>query len=160
MKNLILYASKNHTTEETVLRIKAHADHPLDIHKISEAGNLDLSGYSHIYIGTGIYGGKLPGSVTGYVKKNKERLRTKPVTFFIHGLDSKESYSGIVNQGVSRYLENKHYETLYLGGKLDISSQNFFIRMILVEIAKKNHFDPHMADTRREDAILALIKRF
>lgn len=160
MKNLILYASKNNTTEETVLRIKAHAEHSLDIHKISEAEDLDLSGYSHIYIGTGIYGGKLPGSVTSYVKKNKESLCRKPVTFFVHGLDSQESYSRIVNQGVSRYLEDNNYENIYLGGKLDISAQNFFIRMILIEIAKKNHFDPNMADTRREEAILELIKRF
>jgi menaquinone-dependent protoporphyrinogen IX oxidase len=160
MKNLILYASKNNTTEETVSRIMTHAIHPLTIHKISEVGELDLSGYNHIYIGAGIYGGKLPNIVTTYVKKNRESLCHKPVTFFIHGLDSQESYSRIVNQGVSRYLDSQSYDSVYLGGKLDISTQNFLIRMILTEIAKKNHFDPNMADTRKEETMLELIKRF
>jgi hypothetical protein len=32
--------------------------------------------------------------------------------------------------------------------------------MILTEIAKKNHFDPNMADTRKEETMLELIKRF
>ncbi len=80
MKNLILYASRNNTTEETVLRIKSHAIEPLDIYKISETG--------------------------------------------------------------------------------DISSQSFIINMILIEIANKNHFDPNKADTRKEEAISELIKRF
>ncbi len=160
MKNLILYASKNNTTEETVSRIMTHAIHPLAIHKISEVGDLDFSSYSHIYIGAGIYGGKLPHSVTTYVKKYKESLCQKPVTFFIHGLDSQESYSRIVNQGVSRYMNSQSYDSVYLGGKLDISTQNFLIKMILMEIAKKNHFDPNMADTRKEETILELIKRF
>lgn len=160
MKNLVLYASRNNTTEETVSRIKSHANHPIEIYKITDAGDLDLSGYSHIYIGTGIYGGKLPNSVTSYVKKNKVSICQKPVTFFIHGLDSQDSYSKIVNQGVSRYLEGNHYESIYLGGKLDISAQSFMIRMILTEIAKKNHFDPNKADTRNEEIISELIKRF
>lgn len=160
MKNLVLYASRNNTTEETVLRIKSHANDPIDIYKISETGDLNLSLYSHIYIGTGIYGGRLPYSITSYVKKNKVVLRQKPVTFFIHGLDSQDKYTKIVDQGVSRYLEGNPYESIYLGGKLDISSQSFIIKMILIEIANKNHFDPNNADTRKEEAISELIKRF
>lgn len=57
--------------------IKKNSKNPLDTYKITDAGNLDLSGYSHIYIGTGIYAGGIPQPVAKYISKHKNELIKK-----------------------------------------------------------------------------------
>uniref|UniRef100_UPI0032613E57 flavodoxin domain-containing protein n=1 Tax=Clostridium sp. NkU-1 TaxID=1095009 RepID=UPI0032613E57 len=152
--------SKNNTTEETVELIKKNSKNPLDTYKITDAGNLDLSGYSHIYIGTGIYAGGIPQPVAKYISKHKNELIKKPVTFFLHGLISQKEYQTIIDNAVSKYLDKENYNCVYLGGKLDLAAQNFIIRKLLIELGKKNGFDPHNANTLEHQNIRDLAERF
>lgn len=160
IKNLILYMSKNNTTAETVELIKRKSKNPLDIYKITDANNLDLSRYSHIYIGTGIYSGMIPGPVTKYVSKHKNELIKKQITFFVHGVVSQKNYQTIVDSAVSKYLGKERYNCVYLGGKLDLAAQNFIVRKFLTEIGKKNGFDPHNSNLLEHKNIQDLIERF
>jgi menaquinone-dependent protoporphyrinogen IX oxidase len=160
IKNLILYMSKNNTTTETVEIIKKKSKNQLDIYKITDADSLDLSKYTGIYIGTGIYAGSIPQPVTKYISKYKNELLKKPITFFLHGLASQKEYQRIIDNAVSKYLGKENYNCIYLGGKLDLAAQNFIIRRFLIEIGKKKGFDPNNANTLEYQNIKDLAERF
>lgn len=160
IKNLILYMSKNNTTAETVELIKKKSKNQLDIYRITEADNLNLSSYTGIYIGTGIYAGSIPQPVTKYVSKYKNELLKKPITFFVHGLASKIEYQRIIDNAVSKYLGKGSYNCIYLGGKLDLAAQNFIIRKFLIEVGKKKGFDPNNANTLEYQNIKELAEQF
>ncbi|MDR1772108.1 MAG: flavodoxin domain-containing protein [Hungatella sp.] len=160
VNNLILYLSKNNTTAETVELIKKNSKNPLDTYKITDVGNLDLSRYSHIYIGTGIYAGRIPEPVTKYISKHKNELINKPITFFLHGLASQKEYQRIADNAVSKYLDKKNYNCVYLGGKLDLAAQNFIIRKFMIEVGKKKGFDPRNANTLEHQKIRELAEHF
>lgn len=57
-------------------------------------------------------------------------------------------------------MDKENYNCVYLGGKLDLAAQNFIIRKLLIELGKKNGFDPHNANTLEHQNIRDLAERF
>lgn len=159
MKNLILYMSKNNTTKETVDLIRKNAKNPVDIYEIKKNDKVDLSQYSHIYIGTGVYAGQIPGAVLKYVSKNKAELMKKPISFFLHGLISQQNYQEILHRAVGKYIK-EDYDCIYLGGKLDLAKQNFIIKKLITEIAKKHDFNPNNANTLNQQLVRQFVEKF
>lgn len=165
-KPLIVYYSKNGTTEETVKRIKketANEVATLDLQSKERKirGEL-LAQYEEIYIGCGIYMEKLPSPVVRFLLQNQEVLKNKRIILFLHGLISGANYPGIVEKSLKRCKALAFERILYLGGKLDIREQNIFIRSLLSALAKKsrNTILRNSANNLIEEKITELIKCF
>lgn len=155
MKSLILYYSKNNTTKETVEKISRNKD--VDVCDLSKLDNVRISDYENIYIGSGIYMGSLPGTVKKHIKKISKSLEGKNIIYFVHGIISQKNYKEIINNSIGEYLSNSNTRYLYLGGKLDVSKQNFIIKKMLKQIAKQNNLNPNYVDTRNRTCIEGLI---
>lgn len=159
-KKLILYFSKNGTTKETVELIKNKTNNQVDIINVGNGLKSDIKNYDIIFIGTGIYMGGIPGKIKKIIKSNKDVLKDKKVIFFIHGIISKEEYKNIIRKAIKDYLDINKIDIYYLGGKLDITKQNFFIKKLLKEVAKQNNFDPYNANTIDSAEINRLLEWF
>lgn len=159
-EKIVLYFSKNNTTAETVEKIKNKVDENTQIVDLAKSKKIDFRDVKTVYIGTGIYMGSIPGKVKKYIKANAESLNGKEIVFFVHGIISKDIYKDIVNKVVDGILEKSKIKIYYLGGKLDITKQNFIIRKLLIEVAKQNNFDPYNANTIDNEKINELLKNF
>lgn len=157
--NLVIYKSKNGTTKETVekIKLKSPSTTVVDIDQTQKA---DLSSADHVFIGCGIYMGKVDAKIKKFISANKVELAGKKVTFFIHGIISQDTYKQAVSTAVSGNLDMSKVDILYLGGKLDIMTQNFIVRKMLCQIAKQHNFDPYHADTMDQAKIDQLIAMF
>lgn len=155
MKSLILYYSKNNTTKETVQKIARNKD--VDVFDLRKLDNVRISDYENIYIGSGIYMGTLPKIVKKNIKNISSSLKGKNIIYFVHGIISQANYKEIINNSIGEYLNDSHTRYIYLGGKLDVSKQNFIIKKMLKQIAKQNNLDPDYVDTRDKAFIEGLI---
>lgn len=159
-KDAVVYYSKNNTTKETVGLIRNTGKKDIDIFDLHDNSCPDISGYGTVYIGCGIYTGHLSGSVIKFIKTRRVQLQSKKLVFFIHGLISKQNYRRIVEQDLKKYIHLNSVRLFYLGGKLDIKKQNFFIRKMMKVIAKNNDFDPDNSNTLDEQKIAEFLKLF
>lgn len=146
-KDLVLYYSKNNTTQETVEKIKRLKNNKVNIINIKDAPKIKFDDIDRIFIGTGIYMGGIPQKVKAFIKKYHSDFKNKKIVFFIHGIISKDIYNDIVYKAVNNLIDKNNIEIIFLGGKLDIMKQNFIIRKLLIEVAKQNNFDPYNANT-------------
>ena len=159
-KDVIVYYSKNGTTHETVEKIKQTAKKQVDIFDLNDKSAIDLTQYDRIFIGCGIYASNLQGKVSKFIKANSSVLKSKKVIFFIHGLISEASYKDAVENAAKNILPATSYEIHYLGGKLDISKQNFIVKNMLKAIAKQANIDPNNANTLMENRIADFLRCF
>lgn len=163
-KPLIVYYSKNGTTDATVRRIKKETAREVDTFDLrsmkTSIGAELLNEYEEIYIGCGIYMGKLPSKVVRFLSENQDVLKSKRLILFLHGLISDTNYTEIVEKSLKRCKALDFKRILYLGGKLDIRKQNIFIRTLLSFIAKEYNFDPSSGNNLMEEKIIELRKCF
>lgn len=159
-KNLVLYFSKNNTTKETVDKIVKKAGSSVDTVDLKKAGAVDFSKYDKVFIGCGIYAGKVDGTVKKFIAKNKSGLAGKNVVFFIHGIISQDTYKQAVSTAIAGNLDMNKVKVMYLGGKLDITTQNFLVKKMLIAIAKQNNFDPYNANTLSDAKVNELLAMF
>ena len=155
----ILYYSKNGTTRETVDRILAETSNKIDVFDLKDT-NIDLSPYKTLFVGCGIYAGKLPSKVGAFFTKNKEILASKKIILFIHGLISQLNYNDVVNQSLNKNKFFNFNKIFFLGGKLDYQKQNLAVKALFKVIAKKNHLDLSNANNLNEIKIAELVKCF
>lgn len=159
-KKLVLYFSKNNTTKETVNKIQSKNPENVKIMDLTKVKKIDYKNVSTVFIGTGIYMSSIPGKVKKFIKANGEKFKNKEVVFFVHGIISKDIYKDVVYKAIDGILDKNKVKVYYLGGKLDITKQNFIIRKLLIEVAKQNNFDPYNANTIDNDKINELLKCF
>lgn len=159
-KDIVVYYSKNNTTKETIERIKKTSKNDVEIFDLNNKGNIDISQFERIFIGCGIYGDHLQKKVINFLKCNAQLLKSKKTIFFIHGIISEASYRKIVENDVKKYVDLNKSEIFYLGGKIDIEKQNFFIKKMIFIIAKKNNFDPYNNSSLSEQKISEFLKLF
>ncbi|SET43539.1 flavodoxin family protein [[Clostridium] polysaccharolyticum] len=158
MKTLVVFYSKTGITAETAKLMKKQAgDHSLDVVNIKENKKVSPSGYDRVYIGSGVYGGSMPMELAQFVQKNASELKEKKLIVFIHALGSEEKYQKIAAKIMSP-LGRKNYEVFYLGGKAELSKQNFFIRALMKKLAKAKNLDMEYPNTISQSEIQALLK--
>ena len=84
MKILITYFTQTGNTEKVANAMKAGLEgHDVELKNISEASSESLKNYDLVFLGSGIYAGKIKKSVTDLVKNAKE-LAPKFVFFCTH----------------------------------------------------------------------------
>lgn len=149
--DIILFASKNGTTKDTVNKIKKSCRKDIKFVDLNGNDKIDLEKYDRIIIGSGIYASRLNSEVANFLKTNCNELKSKELVFFIHGLDAENSYNEIIKKGSDSQLVN--FTAFYLGGRLDVEKQNFFVRLLLGRIAKKKNLDAKNMSTLNEKKI-------
>jgi len=158
MNNLIIYYTKGETTKETVNRlISKLGKENTDVLNIQKKKECDLSKYDRVIFGSGVYGGNIPIEIKQFLQKNIEELNKKQIIIFLHALGSEDKYKAIVNNGYS-VLGQKDYMLFYLGGKSDLSKQNFFIKFLMRKLAKSKNLDINNPNNIREEEIERLIE--
>lgn len=159
-KKAIVYYSKNGTTQETVDRIKRDVKKQFDVFDLNQKCIINLNKYDHIFIGCGIQAFHLPGKVVKFIKNNYEQLKSKKITFFIHGIISESTYHQAIEASIGNMIPKDSYNVFYLGGKLDLNKQNFLVKQMLIAIAKQYKFDPYKANTLDDAKIYEFVNYF
>lgn len=158
MNTLVVYYTMGGTTKETVDLMKKRArEKEFDIINIQNNKKIDLSTYQRVYIGSGVYGGNMPMEIASFVFDHANELRQKEVTVFMHALGSEDKYQKIAAKVIAP-LGNKRIDVFYLGGKADLSKQNFFIRALMKKLAKAKNLNMEYPNNISQSAIESLLE--
>lgn len=141
---LVAYYSNGGTAKGTSNKLRNLNAQKVDIVDLKEHCTVDVKQYKNIYIGSGVYGGNLPLEISNFIKSNSSALIGKKVVFFIHALGSEDKYQEIVKKAVNGMILN--YQVIYLGGRAELSKQNFFIKALIRMLAKKKNLDMEIPD--------------
>jgi menaquinone-dependent protoporphyrinogen IX oxidase len=156
--DVIIFASSNGTTKETVDKIKKSCKKEVKIINLNEASDVDLGKYDRVFIGCGIYASRLNNKISNFLKTYGDMLKTKKIVFFIHGLDGEASYLDIIKKDVEKSFKSSDYKAFYLGGKINIKEQNFVVRLMFKGIAKKRNLDMNHMSNLNDKKIAELIQ--
>lgn len=157
MNTLVVYYTMGGTTKETVeLMIEKSGKNKFNVFNIKENTNINISGYDRIYIGSGVYGGNMLMEIAKFVKDNVAELKRMDIIIFIHALGSEDKYQEIAAK-VMAPLGAKKYDLFYLGGKSDLTKQNFFIRALMKKLAKTKNLDMKYPNNILQSKVQALL---
>lgn len=158
MNTLVVYYTMGGTTKETVdIMKKSAGEKKMDIINIQNNKNINLSTYQRVYIGSGVYGGNMPMEIANFVFEHANELKQKEVIVFMHALGSEDKYKKIVAK-VIKPLGDKSIDVFYLGGRADLSKQNFFIRALMKKLAKAKNLNIEHPNNISRSAIELLLK--
>ncbi|MBZ4646027.1 MAG: flavodoxin/nitric oxide synthase [Clostridia bacterium] len=158
IKDVIVYSTEGGTTKETAEKMKMAAKNKVDVFNIKDKPVINLNQYNRVFIGSGVYAGSLAPDVIKFIEKNTSILKSKKIIFFVHALGSESEYEKIVSRSVKNYIPSNRYEIFYLGGKVDVKKQNFFIRMMISILVKKLKLDPEHPNNIDEKKVEELMK--
>ncbi|NLL73192.1 MAG: hypothetical protein GX237_06655 [Clostridiales bacterium] len=79
-------------------------------------------------------------------------MKGKKVILYSHGLISEADYNDIITRSVGNQLKDSDFQSIYLGGELDVESLGFLNRAMLKQIAKENNLDPLHPNTLNEES--------
>jgi menaquinone-dependent protoporphyrinogen IX oxidase len=156
-KDIIIYGTMSGTTEETALNMKAAAGKGVDVFNIKKKPAFDLNQYNRIFIGSGVYAGRLAADIAKFIEANGAILKTKNVVLFIHGFGPASEHQDIVKNSIAGYLPD-NYQVYCLGGKVNYKRLNFLIRMMIKMITKKLQLDPKNPNNIDHQKMNELIK--
>lgn len=154
-KVLVAYYSMGGTTKGTSDKLKNLNPQQIDAIDLKNGGKPSAEQYKSIYIGSGVYGGNMPPEICNFIKSNSAVLQNRKVVFFIHALGSEDKYNNIVKTAVNGMISD--YQVIYLGGRADVSKQNFFIRALLRMLAKKKNLDLALPDNIIKENVEKLV---
>lgn len=158
MKTAVVYISKNGTTQSTVDRMKKVANSSVDFYNLLDKPSISVASYDKIYIGCGIYAGTVAKQMRTFLEnKELEKVQTE---FFIHALDSADSYRFILKNSVKNNAWIENAKMHYLGGSCDITKQGFMVKQVLKMIAKKKNLDVNNMVNLDENAIQSFVNEF
>jgi menaquinone-dependent protoporphyrinogen oxidase len=83
MKTIIIYATKQGSSEKAAERIKANLSGDVQLFNLLKDNIPPLSDYDTVIIGGSIYAGKIQKKLTEYISKNLYELLNKKVGLFI-----------------------------------------------------------------------------
>ncbi|MGL5417684.1 MAG: flavodoxin domain-containing protein [Clostridium sp.] len=158
MNTLVLYYSKNGTTQMTVDKMKKKTNSEYEYINLKNKSDISIDKYTRIFIGCGIYVGTIEKQVRNFLDLNSSLLKNKEVIFFIHGLASENNYKDVIKASIKDGSLVDGCKVFYLGGQLDIKKQNFLVKQMLKVIAKKKRLDINNMRNLDEKTIEEFIK--
>lgn len=160
-RDIVIYDSTNGTTEETVNKIRNICNKDIKIIHVKDAGNIDISQYERVFIGSGIYGGNISNKLSEFIKHNSSTLDRKKIIFFVHSISSETKLGDTVKNSIKTLLKSGSFEIICLGGKVNMEKTNFFLKTLLKSMLKENNVDPNNPNTivpKKVDELLAYFK--
>lgn len=138
MKTLIVYASRHGYSRECARKISEGLGTGTDIVEISRTmpKNL-LSHYDTVIIGGGIHTGSLSPLVKRFCRKNKKKLITKRLGFYLCATNSEHKEEQFSKSYPSVLLENA-VATGWFGGRIILAEHKNVTLFILKKILKSD----------------------
>ena len=144
MRALIVYASKNGTTETCVERLREGLQGKDVTLCCIEKESVDLADFDVVVFGSPIYFGRLRPSAREFLKANEQTLMEKSVALFLccAQTDDFEYYS---RKCFSAALREHAFANVFFGGSLKTEGLSFWDRMI-VRSMRSELFEKGMDD--------------
>lgn len=128
---LIVYASRHGDAEKCARDIFDLIDGKVDICDLSNRESFpDTSTYDTVIIGSSIYHGKIPESVSNFCRVNLDILTQKRLGLFITCPDSGERAEKKLQEAYPPELFNSAIISDYFGGEIDPSGFSILERII------------------------------
>lgn len=127
MKTLIIYKSEHGATKQYAEWIHKDIKNS-DLFEVDEFNILDLNNYTHIIIGSSVYGGKM--ATLPFLTENFEAIKNKKTFFFTVGLiPSSNMMSQKMYEMIPSEIRSK-IEYIKLPGQITYMKPNFLQRWI------------------------------
>lgn len=136
MRSLIVYASKNGTTEKCARMLAEQLTDKVDLVNLQTTPSPDLAPYDTVVIGGPIYAGKILKEVTAFCDAHLEQLTEKKLGLFICGLQEEDTIEKELNANFPQPLQDKAAVKSYFGGELYFSKMGRFERWMMKKMAK------------------------
>ena len=154
METLILFSSKYGATKEVANKISTHFPQA-EVQDIKELGNLDITRYDSIIIGSSIYAGVVNKEIKDFISTNQSELKNKTWAVFFCGLNPKTKDEVVKNNFPGGELNSAKVIT-YLGGLFEAKKANFFEKTLISALTKQKGD----VDMRNEEELVEFVKEF
>ena len=140
MKYLIIYGSKYGFTKECTEKLANLLDGDCRIFSSKEIGNINISIFDHIIIGSSVYVGQIDKKIKEFVSKNENDLLNKKVSLFLCcGSQANETEEIYKNNFSSSFLLHSNLKECF-GGEFRTDKMGFLSRFIISKVSKsKEH---------------------
>ncbi|MEG0309209.1 MAG: flavodoxin domain-containing protein [Clostridium sp.] len=138
MKILILYGSKYGTTEECARKLKSYLHGDIDLVNIKENKGVKLANYTKIIIGGSVYAGMFNKDIKKFLENNKSELAQKYLGIYMCCMSHGEKVKEQLEQNIPKEILDAAKIKESFGGAFKFSKMNFFEKMIIKMIAKKD----------------------
>lgn len=161
MKSLILFGSKYGTTESSANKLKGYLKGEVEIIDIKKSNNISLDKYDKIIIGSSVYAGMINKDIKSFIENNKAKLINKNFGLFTCCMSDGDKVNEQFNQNLPGEILAAAKAKENFGGEFIFSKMNFFEKLIIKMISKK---DPSLGKVDGKSDISKIneeaIKRF
>lgn len=133
---LIVYASKNGTTEKCAYLLAEQLHGQVDTLNLKTNQTADWDAYDTVVIGGPIYAGSILKEVAAFCQDNLNMLTQKNLGLFICGLQEDETIEKELAASFPQELQQKAITKSYFGGELYFSKMGRFERWMMKKMAK------------------------
>jgi menaquinone-dependent protoporphyrinogen oxidase len=148
MNTLIVYVSKHGSTEDCAKSIAGKLKGTVELVNLKEKSVQELSAYDEVIIGGSIYAGRIQKEVTNFCNKNLQELKEKNIGLFICCMGTENSKAQLEGAFPKELLEVAKAKEGF-GGEFRFKKMNFFEKLIIKAIYKKDKNNPVM-DTSKD----------
>lgn len=129
MKTIIIYDSRNGTTEDCAINIKKSLN--CDSVNLRKQSIKSIDEYSLIVIGTPLYMGHPLKRIKSFCRKNENKLLNKHIAFFVCGLGEPKAMIEQFKNSIPSKLIDKAEIISHFGGEIRPEKAHFFEKLIL-----------------------------
>lgn len=149
MKTIIVYASKNGTTEKCVLKLKNYIGDVDVVNLLNE--NPSIDSYDKVIIGSAVRMGTLMKEVRKFIHSNEDKLKGKKYGIFVcNGFVDKTDE--VIKANLSSEVIKSAIAIMSFGGELDINKLKGMDKFI-TKIVSKNGNDTKVCEILENNII-------
>ena len=138
MRSLILFGSKYGTTETCANKLKGYMGGEVDVLNINNSTNISLDEYDNIIIGSPVYAGMFNKDIKNFIEANKSKLINKRLGLFMCCMSDDKRVAQQFKENLPQEILERAKVKENFGGEFKFSKMNFFEKMIIKMIAKKD----------------------
>ena len=138
MKTLILLSSKYGTTEKCGSLLREKLKGEVELVNIKKGNIPELDQFDRVIIGSSVYVGKISKNISEFLLANLNTLKTKEIALFICCMAEGEEGEKEINSVYPEELLAVAIAKGCFGGEFVFSKMNFFEKLIIKKISKKD----------------------
>ncbi len=133
MKSLIIYSTMYGCTEKCANLIKEKLNGETRIINAKSKNKPKLDDFDNVILGSSIKIGKIGKSLSKYIEKNKEELKSKKLGLFLCGGENETDY---LKTNFPKDIYNSSIIKEHLGGEILMENVDLVTRLILKMVGK------------------------